>query len=498
MGRVRCRHRRVLALAGLGALIGLSVARTAAAQVSPGGADLIQREQRLRELQQLQLDNRQRVNTAIPEGQRYYFDYGAFVQFNYLSLDDPQGNNHGLRETDFIPYARLNIDGVHELFARGRFGWRDFNDGDSFDGRGDEPVDGDLERGYYRFDLQRAQGAYGKGNPGDFQLVFQGGRDLAYWANGLVLGQVLDGVMVTTSYGRLTLDAIAGVTPVRTVDIDPSRPNFDHNTRRGFYGGMLSADLGNHRPFLYGLYQRDYNEDDELTTGLIDTNYEYNSAYIGIGSAGAIGDRIRYGVEFAYEFGDTLSNSFEIAPGGALNPIAQTEDDISAWAFNAKLDYLANDVHETRLSSELILASGDDDRGTSSSTFNGNRAGTTDTGFNAFGLLNTGLAFAPDVSNLIVLRGGLATFPLPDSGAFRRMQVGIDVFGFAKFDSDAPIDEPTADTRFLGWEPDVYLNWQITSDLTLALRYGAFFPREEAFGNDDVRQFFYGGVTFAF
>jgi hypothetical protein len=490
---------RHVAVVGLGVLAGFGGA-IVTAQVSPGGdasGDLLRQEARQRELQQLQLDTRLRANTDIPPGQRYLFDYGGFVTFNYLEVDDPEGERHVLRETDFVPYARLNIDGAHELFARARFGWRDFNEGDSFDLRGDEPVDGDIERGYYRFDLQRAQTAYG-GNPGDFQFIFQGGRDLAYWANGLVLGQTLDGVTVTIGNDRLTLEALAGITPVRTVDIDSSRPNFDHNTRRGFFGGMLSLDLGDHRPFVYGLYQRDYNEDDGLTVGLIETDFQYDSAYIGLGSAGALGDRVRYGVEFAYELGESLSNSFRIAPGGALVPIDQSQDDISAWALNVKLDYLAHDVYQTRLSTELTVASGDDDRGTTSNTFNGNQAFTSDSAFNGFGLLNTGLAFAPEVSNLIAIRGGIATFPLPDTGIFRRMQIGADFFAFAKYDSNAPVDEPTGDSRFLGWEPDVYLNWQLTSDVTLALRYGVFFPNDDNFPNENTRQFFFAGLTFAF
>jgi hypothetical protein len=494
--------RRVIVVAGVGFLACLGVAGTAGAQVAPGAAsaDALRREARLRELQQVQLDSRMRVNPDIPPGQRYFFDWGGFVEFNYLSVDDPENENHVLRETDFVPFARLNIDGAHEFFARGRIGWRDFNDGDSFDGRGDEAVDGDLDRGYYRFDYQASQAAYGTGDapPGDFQFIFQGGRDLAYWANGLVLGQTLDGVMVTVGNSLLTFEAVAGITPVRTVDIDTSRPNFDHNTRRAFFGGMLTLEAGDHRPFVYGLYQKDHNNDDGLDIGLIETDFEYDSAYVGVGSAGALSQRVRYGVEFAYEFGHSLSNSFEIAPGGALVPIEQTLDDISAWAFNVKLDYLVPDVNQTRLSTELTVASGDDDRGTTTATFNGNKSGTTDSAFNAFGLLNTGLAFAPEVSNIIALRGGIATFPLPDHGIFRRLQIGVDMFAFAKYDEDAPIDEPTGDNRFLGWEPDVYLNWQLTSDLTLALRYGAFFPSDENFPIDDTRQFFFGGLTFAF
>ena len=50
----------------------------------------------------------------------------------------------------------MNIDNVHEIFLRGRTGYQDFNDKDSFDGRGDEIIDPDFQRAYYRFDLRRA------------------------------------------------------------------------------------------------------------------------------------------------------------------------------------------------------------------------------------------------------------------------------------------------------------------------------------------------------
>ena len=79
------------------------------------------------------------------------------------------------------------------------------------------------------------------------------------------------------------------------------------------------------------------------------------------------------------------------------------------------------------------------------------------------------------------------------------MQVGTDFFTFGKFHEDAPIDETTVNgQQFLGFEPDFYVNWQVTSDVTLAVRYGIFFPNGSAFPIDDVRQFFFAGVTFAF
>ena len=489
---------------GLGAAFAASAAlalpATALAQAAVGGrsGEQIQRQNRIQELERLQLDQRLRANPDIPPGQRVLFDYGGYVTANFLDLDDPVGDNHILREYDGIGYVRLNVDGAQELFLAGRIGYQDFHAGDSFSGRGDEPIDGDLYRGYYRFDLRRFRQAYGGDASNDFNLTAKVGRDLVYWGNGLTMSQVIDGGVLDVELGRLTLELIGGVTPIRTVDIDSSRPGFDYNTRRGFYGAMLSADLNQHRPFMYYLIQRDYNDMDERQTGNITTKYDYDSFYIGGGATGQITDRLRYGIEGVYEFGKTLSNSFELS-GFSLAPVDQTSDAIVAGALDARLDYLVGNPADTRFGIEAILATGDDDRGHTSNTFDGNAPGSEDNAFNAFGLVNTGLAFAPDVSNIAVLRVGVSTFPLHQFGPLRRLQVGTDFFALGKLDEDAPIDETTIPgNQFLGFEPDVYLNWQVTSDLTLAVRYGAFFPNGDAFPNDDIRHFFFAGVTFAF
>ena len=35
----------------------------------------------------------------------------------------------------------------------------------------------------------------------------------------------------------------------------------------------------------------------------------------------------------------------------------------------------------------------------------------------------------------------------------------------------------------------MFLNWQVTSDVTFAARYGIFFPNGDAFSKDQARQF---------
>ena len=86
--------------------------------------------------------------------------------------------------------------------------------------------------------------------------------------------------------------------------------------------------------------------------------------------------------------------------------VPQTQEDIHAWAVNARLDHLRGDANNTRYSLELLIASGDDDRLTSNSAFGGNLTGSSDTAFNAWGLVNTGLAFGGELSNLVMVRAG--------------------------------------------------------------------------------------------
>ena len=247
--------------------------------------------------------------------------------------------------------------------------------------------------------------------------------------------------------------------------------------------------------YVYGLSQTDDNDDDTLVFGPTTTRFEYDSFYIGGGASGSITDEIRYAAEIVYEGGEGLSNSFN---NNTFAAVTQTEETIEAFAADIVVDYLFGDDNRSRLTGELLVATGDDDRLTTTNTFGGNQTGTNDNAFNSFGYINTGLAFNPNVSNLVMLRGGASTFPLSSQEMFQQLQVGVDVFLFNKFDSDAPIDEGTTTDSFLGTEVDVFATWQITSDLTWPVRYGVFFPGEAIISDDDPRHFLFTGVTLGF
>src|SRR5436190_10509966 len=176
---------RILAIT----VVGLSLASAARAQPAPGALQAGRFE---RNLEQIREQTLIRANEAIPVDQRLTLEYGGYISFGYLSLQDNVANTHGLRQSELVGYARANFDGAHEFFLRYRTGYRDFNQGDSFTGRGSEPIDGDLDAAYYKFDLARYEGAY-HGKAMSNNLVVKVGRDLVYWANGLALSQVLDG-----------------------------------------------------------------------------------------------------------------------------------------------------------------------------------------------------------------------------------------------------------------------------------------------------------------
>jgi len=459
-----------------------------------------------RSLEQIRRERELRVSAALEPGQRALLEMGGFGSFNFFSFEDSSDETRTLRETDLNLYTSLNLDDVHQFYVQTLARYDDWGTGDNPDRLGDES-EFRLERALYRFDLARYRSVY-EGEETDINLVAIGGRQLVHWFNGLVLSQVIDGGILRVETDTFTLEGLGGVSRPESVDFDSSRPDFNRDTVRGFYGGFAKyRPVNEHELYVFGLIQKDLNDKDfdpdplrfERTTnpGLptLPTRFHYDSYYVGGGAKGSIGDNLTYGVEAVYQWGEGLSNSFAGTPAAS---IPQTFEDIEAWALDVRFDYFFQDVNDSRMTLEVVVASGDDDRINTSDTFGGNLSGTNDTAFNGFGLINTGLAFAPSVSNLFMIRGGASTKPLPDSELFKEMQIGTNLFVFMKTDSDAPVNELTTNDRYLGFESDFFVNWQVASDVTLSTRYGLFFPGDAIVVDQDVRQFLFSSVTVTF
>jgi hypothetical protein len=456
-------------------------------------------EQLERMLQQAERQYATQSGSTLNLGERALLEYGGLANFSFLAIDDVNGRTRILRQTDAQLFAHLNLDGAHEFFGRLRYTYRDWNPGDSFDGKGDQAEYPIADRYYYHFDLARALASSGEAKS-DINLTLTAGRQFVDWASGLVFSNQLYAVRGTVSYGPIEVEYLAGTTPESTViDFDSSRPSFDGDTNRGIFAGKLTyTGLAEHRPYIYALHQQDYNNEDNATVFGAPTHYYYSSTYLAAGSTGTLFlPNLVYIVEGIYEFGHGESTS--IAPV-TFTPIPQRKEDISAWAGKFEFDYLFRDDNLSRLEFEGLFASGDRDRVLdTSNTVGGNTPGTKDTAFNALGFARTGLAFSAPLSNVMSYRLGATTFPLRTRvGMFRDLQIGADVLFLMKMDPSAPLDEPTDNHRYLGTETDFYASWRITSDVSANLRYGVFFPGAGISGNDSPRHFLYTGITYSF
>ncbi|MEQ9616453.1 MAG: alginate export family protein [Phycisphaerales bacterium] len=435
---------------------------------------------------------RVKVDTDLSVAERSTIDVGGTMSFAFLYLTDAAENSRTLLQPELSFYGRAIIDGGHRFFGRARFQYREFSEGDSFDGDGDEFTQPFHERYWYELDtraLTEAQSGY---TP-ETNFNLRVGRQYIDWGAGLVLSDTLFAVRARWEDGPLSVTALAGFTPTDEsfVDFDASRADFNEETERAFFGGRVNYKTEDGKDFyVYGLHQQDNNDDTRPTAAIaLDVDFEYNSTYVGVGSRGAITNKLLYEAEFVYEFGESQSDPLR-------GP--QTDEEIQAWAARAVLTYFNNDRFDTRWQIEGVVASGDDDRFVSTDTVGGNQSGTDDTGFNAFGFVNTGLAFSPTVSNLALARVGVSGFPFRTTEGFERFQVGADLFFISKLDEDAPGDEPTTSDAYLGTEVDLFVNYRVTSDLAFSARYGMFFPGDAIARETEVRHFLFFGATLSF
>jgi len=440
---------------------------------------------------------RYKVDTSLQIYERSVFEVGGYTNMTYVNFDDDQNNNRTLWQPQATLFGRAVIDGAHTLFVRGTFAYQTFSKGDSFNGDGDQWVEPFLDRYWYEFDMNRAQAA--SGTPvSNVNANIRLGRQFVDWGAGLALSEVLYAARGAVSFqpaelGTFSFEGLAGVTPPdeAVTDFDASRKQYDYDTMRGFFGGLLRyTTRSDHEMWGYVLYMPDFNNNStpREPIGVNNVNFDYEAWYLSIGAEGAFNPNLRYLGEFVYELGESQSDPTRGPQAG---------EPISAFAARGNLAWYFRDVNQSSVYVETFFGSGDTDRLNTADTIGGNRRGTTDYAFNSLGFSYTGLAFAPAISNVIVFRCGGMTTPFPGSGPMGGLQLGLDLNFTSKIDSDAPIEEPTENKMFLGFEPDVVANWQITSDLSFVARYGIFFPGA-AIENKSARQFIYLGVSLSF
>jgi hypothetical protein len=416
--------------------------------------------------------------------------YGAYTTFAYYGTDDILSNTRLFGEIDAKFWLHAEARG-HEFYGRARLLYDNFDEDDPLPGQKDGFTDPIFDRYWYRFDYRRDERAESGFDPG-WNWWVQAGRQYVEWLSGLALSDTLYAARAGLERGSFTVQALVALTPDSFVDFDGSRPGYDSDTSRFFWGFAAECRaLRRHRPYVYFLAQDDHNDQPFPPGG---PEYFYESRYVGVGSTGEIvtGTWL-YRVELVYEFGESIAN--------LLGPLPQPNDDIRAWAGRFYVAYMPARARETlglRVEAEVLLGSGDDDRGAATTTAGGNTAGTSDRSFIAFGYVNTGLVLAPELANLISVRVTGSAFPLRGRGAFDKMRVWISGFVFAKQDDGAPVSVATLPGEgYLGSEIDIGVDWILANDVALNLQYGIFLPGD-AFADSDALHFFYVGISYGF
>ena len=338
----------------------------------------------------------------------------------------------------------------------------------------------------------------------DYNVILRGGRNYVIWAQGLVLSNYAYAFETELKLGDLTATGIiAQSAGYDTIDYDTSRPGYDTDTSRLYSGAKLEwTGIAAHRPYAYYLWQNDLNGGQTalLGSGDVPTTFRYNSGYVGGGSTGSIGPSLIYRSEVVWEYGTTLSDPLDPTATPPARP--QVNDNISAGAALLGLTWVARDAGETRLDFQGVVGTGSKYRLDSGTTFGGNAPGKTDSSFNSLGYVNTGLALAPQPANLFCPSLGASSNLLPNNALLSEMRLGVTGYLFMKVDNEAPVSVLTQQggSNLMGGEIDCILDWRMTSDLNLNLRYGIFMPNTSVFFPDQgrARDFFYSGITYAF
>ncbi|MCP4379598.1 MAG: hypothetical protein GY794_25940, partial [bacterium] len=380
---------------------------------------------------------RVKLDQLDPEVREKDVDVGGWLNMALFNYDDASARiDRKMRQYELRGWASLNLQGVHKAYVRGVASYDDWS-GQMHDESGTE-----IERAWYQFDLGKLlQNQDGKVPPVGVRVRL--GRDFMSIGTSLVLSTTLDMAKVEVTTGNWELMGFIGHTLRDSWNIDNSV--VVANRQQRWISGFEAAYLGfsRHRPFVYFMHNDD---NTDPAAGAPNQSYEYNSSYLGMGSTGTLCvSNLRYQVEGVFEFGKTYSATTTTLRDGPDLVSRGTRDRIQAWALDVLIEYLFVDCPtKPRIGFEYIFATGDSDRATSPiATDGGNRSGTVDHGFGAFGFRDMGIAFSPEISNIHVYALSASCLPLEHIEMFEKMEVGAKFFFYSRAHGSGPISDPT-------------------------------------------------------
>jgi len=205
----------------------------------------------------------------------------------------------------------------------------------------------------------------------------------------------------------------------------------------------------------------------QFVTGLFGGSL--TSEYFGLGVSGAIISSLYYNAFFYFSLGSTLS----YVTDSSANSSYQYEA-IQAFLGGVGLRYYNEALLSSRAELRAIISSGDTDN---RSYVEGNTAGTS-TIFVPISQETLGLAFQPQLGNLIIIDASYSLKPVTQLQLMAKVQSLLRPTAGAI--SALGID-PASDALYLGTEIDAIANFRPFSDLGLAFSLGFFLPNGSAF-----------------
>jgi len=462
----------------------------------------------LNRLEQEMLDAQTEQRIASHAGQttieKMTLDYGASLRFGIAGLQNGIGADSTLFQYEANFFANAVFDGGHRFFGNVRLLYNQY---DVTRGANETGFLNPLgNRYWYEFDLKALQRST-EGASGDLGLNIRTGRQFVNWNSGLVFSNDIYGSRMRGTLGKFSWEGLIGVTASSGFyDFDPSRPNYDSNTDRALFGVRGAYTFGPELElFVSGFWQRDHNENRvvsvELLPGVtVEHNYNFDSAYLSIGGSGSIGPEVLWTAEFVRETGSRYSRFAFIPTGGGIIAV-QDDSPITAYAGVFNASWAPSGIAtRPRIDGTLAFGTGDQDQLAVVGGLTGNANGTNDLSFQSLGYIYTGLAGAPSLTNLLMLRVGASTGIALDQRRPDALRVGMDVFLFGKQKESAPVSLPSSpNDRYLGTEVDWKIDWRLTSDVSFTLRAGLYWPGSNMPARANLtRHFVYGGCTYAF
>lgn len=436
-----------------------------------------------------QQELRVQMDQQQPQSRERSIDGGGWLALstaNYNTASDHRWRT--LMQYQIRPWALGNYQNVHQVYVRGLLNWDDWRHGSDLGDQDD--FDAVVERLWYQFD-SAAIHKNATGKLPDSSVRVRVGRDFADIGTDLTLAVPLDMVQVAATIPNWQFMALGGRTTRLSGNLDTSSFVSNEDDRDVWGGQITFLGLQHHKPFVYYLNTSQDRDTERDGSNVPAQRYDYSAQYVGAGSTGAIIlPDLRYQTELVGQWGKTYGNDD-----------IRGRDNISAWAYDALLQYLFQVPMHPQVMAEYMFASGDSDRESSATgTAGGNQPGTTDRAFNSLGFRDTGIAFAPQLSNLHIWTAGASFFPFERIDLLSRMEFGTKIFFYQRA-ADGPISDSSADefsSRYLGEEWDLFMNWRLTSDLSWTIRYGLFDPASAFEDDHQCRQMIFTGMVFSF